>query len=66
MTIDEARTLFAYEHLPSHLQSVSVQFHDTAISLFDTIPDHMGAYRTKALNELWAAKNWAVAGVAQQ
>lgn len=66
MTKDEATKLFAYEHLPQHLREVSEPFYILAGELFNTIPDHMGAYRTKALNELLAAKNWAVARVAQQ
>lgn len=65
MTAGEANKLFAYEHLPEHLQEVSRPFYELAGELFNSIPDSMGAYRTKALNELWAAKNWAVAAVAQ-
>ena len=65
MTRDEANKLFAYEHLPPKFQDVSRPFHELAMALFDSVPDHMGAYRTKALNELWASKNWAVAGAAQ-
>jgi hypothetical protein len=66
VTRADAEKLFSYGHLPPHIQAVSAPFYGLAASLFDTIPDTMGAYRTKALNELWAAKNWAVAGVAQQ
>lgn len=66
MTKDDVQKLFAYEHLPQELQHVSRPFHDLAMSIVLTIPDHMGAYRTKALNELWQAKNWAVAAMAQK
>lgn len=66
MTLREAEKLFAYEHLPPHLQSVSQNFYNLAVALFDLIPDDMGAYRTKALNDLWNAKNWSVAAVAQK
>lgn len=66
MTAGEATKLFAYDHLPPHLRQVSEPFFILAGELFNSIPDHMGAYRTKALNELWQAKNWAVAAVAQQ
>ena len=66
MTLTEANTLFGYKHLPPHLQEVSEPFYIVAESLFTTIPDAQGAYRTKALNDLWQAKNWAVAAVAQR
>lgn len=62
----EAEKLFAYAHLPTHLQVVSQPFHDMAMNLFLNVPDHMGRYRTKALWKLWEAKNLAVAAVAQQ
>ena len=65
MTRSEASTLFQYQHLPEAIQAVSKPFHDLAMKMFDDIPDEKGAYRTKALNELWNAKNWAVAGVIQ-
>jgi len=65
MTLKETEVLFQYQHLPPQLQAVSEPFHRIAVSFFRTIPDAQGAYRTKALNDLWQAKNWAVAAVAQ-
>lgn len=65
MTAAEATKLFAYEHLPPHLREVSEPFYILAGELFNSVPDHMAAYRTKALEELWNAKNWSVAAVAQ-
>ena len=53
MTAGEATKLFAYDHLPPHLRQVSEPFFLLAGELFNSIPDHMEAYRTKALNELW-------------
>jgi len=66
MTREEARTLFQYAHLPMNLQRVSKPFYDMAVGMFGIIPDEKGAMRTKALNDLWQAKNWAVAAVAQE
>jgi hypothetical protein len=48
---------FRYDHLPSHLQAVSRPFHDLAHQLTETLS---GPEVTKALDDLWAAKNWAV------
>ena len=64
MTADEAYKLFAYEHLPEHLQEVSKPFFDQAGHICAKMEP--SAYRTKALNSLWESKNWAVAGVAQR
>ena len=64
MTSEEAYTLFTYDHLPVHLQAVSKPFHDQAAHICGILEP--SAYRTKALNSLWEAKNWAVAGVAQK
>jgi hypothetical protein len=63
VTDAEVEKLFAYEHLPEHLKVVSIKFYECAMSICGIMPP--SAYRTKALNELWQAKNWAVAGVAQ-
>lgn len=63
MTDKEVEKLFAYEHLPEHLQVVSIKFYKTAMSICGLMQP--SAYRTKALNDLWCAKNWCVAGVAQ-
>jgi hypothetical protein len=64
MTSNEAIKLFAYEHLPEHLQAVSKPFFDQAAHICGVMEP--SPYRTKALNSLWEAKNWAVAGVAQK
>ncbi|MFG2277508.1 hypothetical protein ACGFNQ_02320 [Streptomyces asoensis] len=48
---------FRYDHLPQHLQAVSQPFHDLAHQLAETLA---GPEVTKALDDLWAAKNWAV------
>ncbi|ELP64170.1 hypothetical protein PV735_05230 [Streptomyces turgidiscabies] len=48
---------FRFDHLPAHLQAVSRPFHDLAHQLAETLT---GPEVTKALDELWAAKNWAV------
>jgi hypothetical protein len=48
---------FRYDHLPLALQEVSRPFHDLAHRLTETLS---GPEVTKALDSLWAAKNWAV------
>ena len=48
---------FRYNHLPAALQEVSRPFHDLAHQLAQTLS---GPEVTKALDDLWAAKNWAV------
>ncbi|MFJ5157025.1 hypothetical protein ACIQCF_36930 [Streptomyces sp. NPDC088353] len=48
---------FRYDHLPEPLQKVSRPFHDLAHELAKTLS---GPEVTKALDDLWAAKNWAV------
>jgi len=48
---------FRYDHLPAHLQAVSRPFHDLAHQLAETLT---GPEVTKALDDLWKAKNWAV------
>ena len=45
------------EHLPEHLQEVSRPFHDLAHQLAESLS---GPELTKALDDLWSAKNWAV------
>ena len=54
----EVEKLFAYKHLPENLQEVSAPFHLLAILLTETL--QFSSSRTKALNALWEAKNWAV------
>ena len=58
--MDEERMLqfFEYEHLPPHLQEISRLFHGLAHRLVATLPRN--PERTKALNDLLAAKDWAV------
>ncbi|MFD3614423.1 hypothetical protein ACFWWT_04070 [Streptomyces sp. NPDC058676] len=54
---------FRYDHLPEDLQEVSKPFHDLAHQLAETLS---GPEVTRALGDLWDAKNWAVvARVAQ-
>jgi hypothetical protein len=48
---------FRYDHLPQHLQEVSKPFHDLAHRLAETLT---GPEITKALDDLWKSKNWAV------
>ncbi|MFD3835300.1 hypothetical protein ACFWWC_03460 [Streptomyces sp. NPDC058642] len=48
---------FRYDHLPAHLQAVSRPFHDLAHRLAETLS---GPEVTKALDDLWKSKNWAV------
>ncbi|MEU1496043.1 hypothetical protein [Streptomyces sp. NPDC005732] len=48
---------FRYDHLPSSLQEVSRPFHDLAHQLAETLT---GPEVTRALGDLWDAKNWAV------
>ena len=48
---------FRFDHLPADLQAVSQPFHDLAQQLAETLA---GPEVTKALNDLWSAKNWAV------
>lgn len=48
---------FRYDHLSAHLQEVSRPFHDLAHRLAETFS---GPEVTKGLDDLWAAKNWAV------
>jgi len=49
---------FAYEHLPQHLKSTSMLFHNLATMIVDTIPG--GPERTVALRKLLEAKDAAV------
>ncbi|MFJ8110001.1 hypothetical protein [Streptomyces sp. NPDC096132] len=48
---------FRYDHLPEDLQKVSKPFHDLAHELAKSLS---GPEVTKALDDLWSAKNWAV------
>ncbi|MFI0530326.1 hypothetical protein ACH3XX_09780 [Streptomyces scabiei] len=48
---------FRYDHLPKHLQEVSKPFHDLAHQLAESLS---GPEVTKALDDLWKSKNWAV------
>ncbi|MFF9312139.1 hypothetical protein ACF1BS_14635 [Streptomyces sp. NPDC014748] len=48
---------FRFDHLPAALQAVSRPFHDLAHQLAETLS---GPEVTKALDDLWKAKNWAV------
>lgn len=58
--MDEERMMkwFAYEHLPDHLQEVSVGFFNLATSLCGSIKP--GPERTVALRKLLEAKDAAV------
>ncbi|MGQ4358575.1 hypothetical protein [Streptomyces sp. SAS_272] len=48
---------FRYDHLPAGLQAVSKPFHDLAHRIAETLT---GPEVTRALGDLWDAKNWAV------
>lgn len=54
---------FRYDHLPEHLQEVSKPFHDLAHQLADTLS---GPEVTRALGDLFNAKNWAVVACVAQ
>jgi hypothetical protein len=58
MTEEKVHSLFAFQHLPVHLQGVSEPFHDMAMFLVNTLPQ--SAELTLALRSLWEAKNLAV------
>lgn len=51
--------LFAYEHLPPHLQRISKPFHDLA-NFVAQEPTERGAEQTTALRKLLEAKDCAV------
>lgn len=51
--------LFAYEHLPKHLQAISKQFHDLAHRMAQE-PTQRGQERTVCLRKLLEAKDCAV------
>lgn len=57
-TLEDVNKMFAYKHLPPHLQSVSQQFYQLAISLFINLEPC--AETTLALRKLWEAENYAV------
>ena len=52
---------FAYEHLPTHLQTVSQNFHTLANHIVDNIPRN--PERTVALRKILEAKDAAVRAV---
>ncbi|WP_416975669.1 hypothetical protein [Streptomyces sp. 4F14] len=54
---------FRYDHLPASLQEVSRPFHDLAHQLAGSLS---GPELTKALDDLWSAKNWAVVAASNQ
>lgn len=54
---------FRYDHLPLHLQEVSQPFHELAHRLAQTLS---GPELTKALDDLWKAKNWAVVAASNE
>lgn len=58
MPDDRMLSLFAYAHLPPHLQEVSKLFHDLAHRVVETVPQN--PERTIALRHIWDAKNYAV------
>lgn len=54
---------FRYDHLPEHLKAVSRPFHDLAHLLAETLS---GPEVTRALGDLWDAKNWAVVAASNE
>ena len=54
----DVKKLFAYEHLPPHLQEVSEEFYKMAD--FIEMDFHDSAEKTLALRKLWEAKNLMV------
>lgn len=63
-TAEEVSNLFAYDHLPPHLQKVSMKYHALAEDLFESLEPC--AETTLALRKLWDSKNYAVWVAAQQ
>lgn len=57
-SIADAYANFAYDHLPRHLQEISKPFHDLAVLLITTLPDHRQLLA--ALDKLTEAKDCAV------
>ena len=55
---DRMLQFFSYEHLPSHLRSISKPFGELAQQIVDTLP--MNPERTMALRKLLEAKDCAV------
>jgi ferritin-like protein len=53
--------VFAYDHLPEHLQQVSKPFHDLAQTIYRNLPQ--GDERDVALRKLLEAKDCAVRAV---
>lgn len=63
--VEHFAILFAYKHLPPHLQDVSKGFHDLARSLVDN--DELGGPElTVALRKLLEAKDCAVRAALDQ
>lgn len=58
MTKDRMLQFFEYEHLPPHLQEVSVWFNRLANDIVDKLPSN--AERTVALRKLLESKDAAV------
>lgn len=62
--------LFAYDHLPEHLQAVSKPFADLAETLvhanYGALQMNHPATFDQAMWKLWEAKNLAVVAAAQQ
>lgn len=50
--------LFAYAHLPPHLQAISKRFHDLAHYMIETLPDN--PEKSAGLRKLLEAKDCAV------
>ncbi len=50
--------LFRYDHLPQHLQNISIPFYNLALDITNKIPNT--AEYTLFLRSLWEAKNLAV------
>lgn len=64
MNDEQIKKLFAYEHLPLHLQEASKPFYDLAVHLGTTLQG--SAEVTLAIRKLWEAKNLAVWSTVQQ
>lgn len=54
---DQVETVFAYKHLPAHLQEISKPFYDLAVNTLPRIKP--GVMREKFIEHLWEAKNAA-------
>lgn len=61
--VKRLRRCFEYDHLPPHLQEVSMVFASMAVKMLDMVPDTPDL--TEALRKLWEVKNLVVLNAAR-